>query len=879
MPLQFDLPPEAPVETPMMKQYNDMKRQYPDALLLFRMGDFYESFNTDAIEVSEILGITLTKRSHGAASEMDLAGFPYHALDVYLPKLIRAGKRIAICEQLENPKLTKKLVKRGVIEVITPGVVTDDSVLDRRENNYLAALYFPTTQIGIALVDISTGEFYIAEGNNTYIDRLLANFQPREILIARNQYEHLAPDFSSRFYLTKVDDWAYALPDAILRLQQHFATNSLRGLGIEHFTNGISSAGAILAYLDLTKHSSLSHITHITRIEEDKYVWIDRFTLRHLEIFNSTGEGGRTLVGTVDRTKTPMGGRLLRRWLAMPLKELDEIVSRHQVVEAFTKQLEIHYELTSHLESIGDLERIASKVAMGRILPREIVRMGQALQQVEPTKKLALKINEPALEALATHLAPCSELTERIARELLPNPANLGKGDVFAEGVSAELDELRDLKNHSKERLDEMLQRESHRTGIANLKIGFNNVFGYFFEVRKTQLDRIPEEWEQRQTLVQAARFINPELKEFEKKILGAEERILAIEDELYNKLLQDLLGYVDTIQRNAELLAQIDVLNGFATLANEKEWVRPIMDESLQIDLEEVWHPVIADVLPVGETYVPNTIHLNSEGEQILMITGPNMSGKSALLRQTALAVLLAQAGAFVPAKRARIGIVDKIFTRVGASDNISMGESTFMVEMVEAASILNNLSERSLILLDEIGRGTSTYDGISIAWAMAEYLHENPYGHPKTLFATHYHELNEMEKQFARIKNYHVSVREVDGQVLFIRKLEAGGSEHSFGIHVARLAGMPLRVVQRAQVVLKLLEQNRQHHNETDALKDVSATDTSILLPKEDSTLKALRERLGSYNPDAMTPLQALAELNELITLAGLREKEETR
>ena len=517
MPLQFDLPPEAPVETPMMKQYNDMKRQYPDALLLFRMGDFYESFNTDAIEVSEILGITLTKRSHGAASEMDLAGFPYHALDVYLPKLIRAGKRIAICEQLENPKLTKKLVKRGVIEVITPGVVTDDSVLDRRENNYLAALYFPTTQIGIALVDISTGEFYIAEGNNTYIDRLLANFQPREILIARNQYEHLAPDFSSRFYLTKVDDWAYALPDATLRLQQHFATNSLRGLGIEHFTNGISSAGAILAYLDLTKHSSLSHITHITRIEEDKYVWIDRFTLRHLEIFNSTGEGGRTLVGTVDRTKTPMGGRLLRRWL--PLKELDEIVSRHQVVEAFTKQLEIHYELTSHLESIGDLERIASKVAMGRILPREIVRMGQALQQVEPTKKLALKINEPALEALATHLAPCSELTERIARELLPNPANLGKGDVFAECVSAELDELRNLKNHSKERLDEMLQRESHRTGIANLKIGFNNVFGYFFEVRKTQLDRIPEEWEQRQTLVQAARFINPELKEFEKKI------------------------------------------------------------------------------------------------------------------------------------------------------------------------------------------------------------------------------------------------------------------------------------------------------------------------------------------------------------------------
>lgn len=879
MPLDFNLPPEEPVETPMMKQYNDIKRQYPDALLLFRMGDFYESFNSDAIEVSGILGITLTKRSHGAASEMDLAGFPYHALDVYLPKLIRAGKRIAICEQLENPKLTKKLVKRGVIEVITPGVVTDESVLDRRENNYLASLYFPTDLIGLALVDISTGEFYIAEGNSVYIDRLLSNFQPREVLIAHNQYNHLPADFASRFYITKMDDWAYSLSDATLRVEQHFSTNNLRGLGIEHFSNGISSAGAILAYLDLTKHSSLSHITHITRIEEDKYVWLDRFTLRHLELFHSMSEGGRTLVDTIDRTKTPMGRRLLRRWLAMPLKRLDEIVARHSIVEAFTQHLEIHYELSTRLESIGDLERIASKVAMGRILPREVVRMGQALEQVGPAKALSLEVKEPALEALARHLEACRELTERIAKDLLPNPANLGKGDVFAEGVSTELDELRNLKNHSKERLDAMLEREIHNTGITNLKIGFNNVYGYFFEVRKTQLERIPSHWEQRQTLVQAARFINPELKDFEKKILGAEERILAIEDELYNKLLQDLLSYVNTLQRNAEILAQIDVLNGFATLANEKEWVRPTMDDSVCIDLEEVWHPVIADVLPVGETYVPNSLHLDSCGEQILMITGPNMSGKSALLRQTAIAVLLAQAGSFVPAKSARIGVVDKIFTRVGASDNISMGESTFMVEMVEAASILNNLSERSLILLDEIGRGTSTYDGISIAWAMAEYLHENPYGHPKTLFATHYHELNEMERQFSRIKNYHVSVREIDGRVLFIRKLEAGGSEHSFGIHVARLAGMPLRVIQRAQVVLKLLEQNRQHNSETEVLQDASTTDASHLLPKEDATLKALRERLGSYNLDAMTPLQALTELNELISLAGLREKEDMR
>ena len=872
----FDLPAEEPVQTPMMKQYNEMKSQYPDALLLFRMGDFYESFNEDAIEVSKILGITLTKRSHGAASEMDLAGFPYHALDTYLPKLIRAGKRIAICEQLENPKLTKKLVKRGIIEVITPGVVTDESVLERRENNYLAALYLVTSQIGLALVDISTGEFYVTEGNNAYIDRLLANFQPHEILIARNQYELLPPDFVSRFYTTKVDDWAFTLQDATLRLQQHFVTNSLRGLGIERLELGICAAGAILAYLELTKHSSLTHISHIARIEEDRYVWLDRFTLRHLEIFTTNSEGGRTLVSTVDRTKTPMGGRLLRRWLAMPLKELQPIQERHQIVDLFTKHLEPHYSLTAHLESIGDLERIASKIAMGRILPREIVRMGIALQQITPCIEIAKQLNDTTLNHLIARLNPCTELTERIERELLPNPANLGKGDVFAEGVSNELDELRNLKNHSKEKLDDMLQRESLRTGIQNLKIGFNNVFGYYFEVRKTQLDNIPSHWEQRQTLVQAARFINPELKEFEKNILGAEERIIAIEDELFNQLLQHLLTYVDTIQRNAEIIAQLDVLNAFASLANEKGWQRPLMDESLSIELEEVWHPVIADVLPADQTYIPNTIKLDSEGEQILMITGPNMSGKSALLRQTALAVLLAQAGAFVPAKSARIGLVDKIFTRVGASDNISMGESTFMVEMVEAASILNNLSERSLILLDEIGRGTSTYDGISIAWAMAEYLHENHYGHPKTLFATHYHELNEMEKQFDRIKNYHVAVREVNGQVIFIRKLEAGGSEHSFGIHVARLAGMPLRVVQRAQVVLQLLEQNRQTKQTNKTLQQVSNTTDILLAPKEDPTLKILREHLGSYNLDQMTPLQALSELNKLITLAGLRNYE---
>lgn len=867
-----------PAETPMMKQYNEMKAQYPDALLLFRMGDFYESFNDDAIEVSGILGITLTKRAHGAASEMNLAGFPYHALDVYLPKLIRAGKRIAICEQLENPKLTKKLVKRGVIEVITPGVITDDGVLEKRENNYLAALNLAPMRIGLALVDISTGEFYVAEGTMPYIDRLLANFRPRELLISRAQYEQGIPQNIATYYLTRVDDWAFTPQDAVSRIQQHFATTTLRGLGIDSLQQAIPAAGATLAYLDLTKHSSLAHITHISRIEEEHYVWIDRFTLRHLEIFQPTGDGGRTLVETVDRTKTPMGGRLLRRWLAMPLKELEPIESRHRIVETFTQQHELHFELTTRLEGIGDLERIASKIAMARILPRELVRMGNALQQMAHIKQQIQTAQNTDLQSLAEQLDPLQHLTERIAHDLLPDPANIGKGAVFAEGVSTELDELRNLRAHSQERLDEMLQREAFRTGIANLKVGFNNVYGYYFEIRKTQLDKIPEDWEQRQTLVQAARFINPELKEFEKKILGAEERILAIEDELYNKLLEDLLAFVPTIRRNAELIAQLDVLNAFATIANEKEWVRPQMDNSLSLDLEELWHPVIADVLPAGEFYVPNTIRLDSEGEQILVITGPNMSGKSALLRQTALAVLLAQAGAFVPAKRARIGLVDKIFTRVGASDNISMGESTFMVEMVEAASILNNISERSLILLDEIGRGTSTYDGISIAWAMAEYLHENPYGRPKTLFATHYHELNEMEQHFARIKNYHVSVREVDGQILFIRTLERGGSEHSFGIHVARLAGMPLRVVQRAQVMLEVLETQRQPEVDREQLAGASKISLQDL-QKEDPNLKVLRERLGSYQLNEMTPLQALAELDTLITLAGLRDTEESK
>ncbi len=867
-----------PAETPMMKQYNEMKAQYPDALLLFRMGDFYESFNDDAIEVSGILGITLTKRAHGAASEMNLAGFPYHALDVYLPKLIRAGKRIAICEQLENPKLTKKLVKRGVIEVITPGVITDDGVLEKRENNYLAALNLAPMRIGLALVDISTGEFYVAEGTMPYIDRLLANFRPRELLISRAQYEQGIPQNIATYYLTRVDDWAFTPQDAVSRIQQHFATTTLRGLGIDSLQQAIPAAGATLAYLDLTKHSSLAHITHISRIEEEHYVWIDRFTLRHLEIFQPTGEGGRTLVETVDRTKTPMGGRLLRRWLAMPLKELEAIESRHRIVETFTQQHELHFELTTRLEGIGDLERIASKIAMARILPRELVRMGNALQQMAHIKQQIQTAQNTDLQSLAEQLDPLQHLTERIAHDLLPDPANIGKGAVFAEGVSTELDELRNLRAHSQERLDEMLQREAFRTGIANLKVGFNNVYGYYFEIRKTQLDKIPEDWEQRQTLVQAARFINPELKEFEKKILGAEERILAIEDELYNKLLEDLLAFVPTIRRNAELIAQLDVLNAFATIANEKEWVRPQMDNSLSLDLEALWHPVIADVLPAGEFYVPNTIRLDSEGEQILVITGPNMSGKSALLRQTALAVLLAQAGAFVPAKRARIGLVDKIFTRVGASDNISVGESTFMVEMVEAASILNNISERSLILLDEIGRGTSTYDGISIAWAMAEYLHENPYGRPKTLFATHYHELNEMEQHFARIKNYHVSVREVDGQILFIRTLERGGSEHSFGIHVARLAGMPLRVVQRAQVMLEVLETQRQPEVDREQLAGASKISLQDL-QKEDPNLKVLRERLGSYQLNEMTPLQALAELDTLITLAGLRDTEESK
>lgn len=861
-----------PVETPMMRQYNQVKGQYPDALLLFRMGDFYEAFNEDAVLMADILGITLTKRANGGAADMDLAGFPYHALDTYLPKLIRAGQRVAICEQLEDPKLTKKLVKRGVTEVVTPGVAIDDNVLERRENNFLASIYLKGDKIGVSFIDVSTGEFFLAQGGLPYIDKLLNNFAPKELLVSRGQYDAVCEAVGDRFYYTRMDDWAFGLMDAGHRLQQQFGTQGLKGFGVDTLYEGICAAGAVLAYLDLTKHANLSHVTGISRIDEQQFVWLDRFTLRNLEIFAPVSEGGRTLVECIDRTVTPMGGRLLRRWLGLPLKEVAPIVARHEMVDCLLQDEPLRAELREQFAGLGDLERLASRASLGRISPREVARLGKSLELLVPIKQACEKATESGLVHIGEQINPCSKLAERIRWELVPDPTPLGKDGVFATGVNAELDDLREVSHNSKRYLKEIEQREAARTGIASLKVKCNNVFGYFFEVRNTYKDQVPPEWERKQTLVQAERFVNDELKQLEAKILGAQERILTIEAELYQNLVQGLSEYIPTIQLNASLMAQLDAMAGFAKLAHEKEWVRPQVDDGYILDIEDGWHPVIADMLPVGEQYVPNSVHLDPEEQQIMMITGPNMSGKSALLRQTALIVLLAQIGSFVPAASARIGVVDKIFTRVGASDNISLGESTFMVEMTEAASILNNLSPRSLILLDEIGRGTSTYDGISIAWAMAEYIHDCGYARAKTLFATHYHELNEMEKQFPRIHSFNVSVREIEGRIIFIRKLERGGSEHSFGIHVARLAGMPARVVQRANVILNSLEAER---NAQQASNDGSAPQSGSqvhIFQMEDPVLKELRNRIAGLKIDTMTPLEAITELYEIRRIAGL-------
>ena len=866
-----------PVETPMMRQYSEVKAQHPDALILFRMGDFYEAFNEDALRMSEILGITLTRRANGGAADMPLAGFPYHAIDTYMPKLVRAGLRVAICEQLEDPKLTKKLVKRGVIEVVTPGVSVDDGLLERRENNFLASLAVHESQPGIAFVDLSTGEFYVAQGTPDYIDKLITNFRPKEVLVPRDQLHEAEELLPPNIYTTRMDDWAYSPTDAAHRLQQHFGTLSLKGFGIETLTQGVAAAGAALAYLDLTKHGQLAHITGVRRIDQDQYIWLDRFTLRNLEVFSALAEGGKSLVETIDRTVTPMGARLLRRWLALPLKEVAPIVNRHAMVEYLAQRSTLRDDLADDLGQIGDLERLASRAALGRITPREMAKLGASLALLVGIRALLLDATEPHLRQIGEQMNPCETLVARIACELREDPSHLGKGEVFAPGVDVELDELRDLVNGSQNHLDALCARESARTGITSLKVGFNGVFGYFFEVRNTHKERVPPEWHRKQTLVQAERYVTDELKQLETKILGANDRILAIEARLYAELLQTMQGYIPTIQLNASLLAQLDALRGFAHLAAEKRWVRPVVDESKVLDIEEGWHPVIADALPPGQEYITNSVRLDPDDQQIIMLTGPNMSGKSALLRQTALIVILAQCGSFVPAKRATIGLVDRVFTRVGASDNISLGESTFMVEMTEAASILNNLSARSLILLDEIGRGTSTYDGISIAWAMAEYIHDQPEARAKTLFATHYHELNEMAKQFERIRNYSVSVREYEGKIIFLRKLVAGGSEHSFGIHVAKLAGMPPRVVQRANAILAGLEAARNAPTES-AVGDVASESQNLnVYQVEDPVLRALRSRIATIDVDNLTPLEALNQLHTLKLLAGLEEGRE--
>ena len=859
--------------TPMMRQYDEVKSQYKEALVLFRLGDFYEAFNEDAIRMSEVLGITLTKRANGGAANMDLAGFPYHALDTYLPKLVRAGYRVAICDQLEDPKLAKKLVKRGVTEVITPGVALDDNVLTRRENNFLAAVCMRNSQIGVAFIDVSTGEYYMAQGDTAYVDKLLTNFRPKEVLISRGQTEWYNETFDSSQYTTRLDDWAFTLVDASRRMQQHFGTQGLRGFGVDEMNAGICAAGAVLAYLNLTKHETLSHVTTISRIDSDQYVWLDRFTLRNLEVFEPVASNGRTLVETIDATLTPMGSRSLRRWIALPLRDLGQITARHGAVRHLVDHAEQLNDIRELLRQIGDLERLSSRAAMRKIIPREARRMGQSLSLIDPLRAQCLACGNVTLRHLGEQLNPLKELSETLNKALQEEPSGLGKDGVFAMGVSEELDECRRIRHDSKKMLDELQAREALQTGISSLKIGFNNVFGYYYEVRNAHKEKVPEGWIRKQTLTQAERYIDAELKSFEEKIVGAEERMVTLEAELYENLLTEIGQYVASIQLDATLVAQLDVLCSYSFIAKEKGWAQPDMSDDQTLDITNGWHPVIAEMLPSGESYVRNSLHLDDSHQQIMMITGPNMSGKSALLRQTALIVLLAQAGSFVPAEGARIGLVDKIFTRVGASDNISAGESTFMVEMSEAASILNNLTARSLILLDEIGRGTSTYDGISIAWAMAEYIHDSSNGRAKTLFATHYHELNEMESLYERIHNYNISAREIDGKIIFLRKLVPGGSEHSFGLHVAKLAGMPPRVVQRAGKILKSLEAQRESGSGEELHVGNAAEKMSLsVFQLEDPELKKLRDKIAELDIDHLTPVEALVALNELKEIAGL-------
>lgn len=860
------------VETPLMKQYFEMKTKHPDAILLFRVGDFYETFCDDAISASEILGITLTRRANGSAQSIELAGFPHHALDTYLPKLVRAGKRVAICEQLEDPKLTKKLVKRGITELVTPGVSINDNILNHRENNFLASVHIAKGGCGVAFLDISTGEYMAAEGSADYIEKLLNNFSPKEVLLERNKRKTFDERFGSRFFTYEMEDWVYTEDAATDKLLHHFGTRNLKGFGLHNQPNAIIAAGAILYYLDITQHTHIDHITSLSRIEEEKYVRLDKFTIHSLELVDTMNEGGKSLLDVIDRTISPMGARMLRRWIIFPLKDVAPINERLDAVEFFFRHPDIEEAIRPQLELIGDIERIISKVAVGRITPREMVQLRVALSAIAPIKELCSTITEaPVLRQIGDLLNPCVQICERIAREINPDaPTLLNKGSIINRGVNEELDSLREIAYSGKDYLLRLQQKEAERTGIPSLKISYNNVFGYYIEVRNTHKDKVPAEWIRKQTLVNAERYITQELKEYEEKILGAEERILALETRIFNDLVLSLGEHISAIQLNAGLIARLDCLLSFVVVARENRYIRPEVNDSLDIDITEGRHPVIEKQLPIGDSYISNSISLGNNSQQIIMITGPNMAGKSALLRQTALIVLMAQIGCFVPAEAARIGVVDKIFTRVGASDNISVGESTFMVEMNEAANILNNISERSLILFDELGRGTSTYDGISIAWAIVEHIHEHPKAQAKTLFATHYHELNEMERSYKRIANYNVSVHEADGKVIFLRKLVRGGSEHSFGIHVARLAGMPQSIVKRAEQILKQLEcENRQSGISKKPTSELASTRGGMQLSffqLDDPVLSQIRDEILHTDINNLTPVEALNKLNDI-------------
>ena len=872
--------------TPMMRQFFSMKNQHPDALLLFRCGDFYETYCDDAVEASRILGITLTRRNNGASAGAEMAGFPHHALDTYLPKLIRAGKRVAICDQLEDPKKKRaelrgkkglsaedKMVRRGITELVTPGVAMSDNVLNYKENNFLAAVHFGKGSCGISFLDISTGEFLTGEGTYDYVEKLIGNFQPKEVLYDRARKADFERFFGTKLCTFELDDWVFTEQTARQKLLKHFGTKSLKGFGVDHLHNGIVASGAIMQYLELTQHTHISHITSLARIEEDKYVRLDQFTIRSLELLSPLQEDGSSLLGVIDRTVTPMGGRLLRRWIVFPLKDVHPIQERLDIVEYFFKDTTFRATVDDEFHRIGDLERIISKAAVGRVSPREVVQLYHALAALRPVREACVHTDNEALRKVGEQLNLCEALRDRIAKEIQPDPPLLvNKGDVIAPGYSPELDDLRSIRDNGKQYLLQIQERESQETGISSLKVGYNNVFGYYLEVRNTFKDKVPSDWIRKQTLAQAERYITPELKEYEEKILGADEKIIILETQLFNELVQDMQKFIPQIQIDANIIAHLDCLLSFAKVSESNRYVRPVIDDSDVIDIKQGRHPVIETQLPIGEKYVPNDVELDTEKDQIMMITGPNMAGKSALLRQTALIVLLAQMGCFVPAESARVGLVDKIFTRVGASDNISLGESTFMVEMTEAANILNNVTPKSLVLFDELGRGTSTYDGISIAWAIVEYLHENPRARARTLFATHYHELNEMEKSFPRIHNFNVSVKEVDGKVIFLRKLEPGGSEHSFGIHVAEIAGMPRSIVKRANTVLKELEADNANVGSAVKKPDMEKVAQNregvqlSFFQLDDPVLSQVRDEILNLDINNLTPVEALNKLNEI-------------